>query len=46
MLPRCFLWVSAGVVHGLPAHFDVKLGILEDSEDKKCTWNLEEKDEF
>ena len=34
MLPCCFLWVSGGVVPGVPAHFDVKLGMLEDSEDK------------
>lgn len=34
MLPCCFLRVSGGVVQGVPAHFDVKLGMLEDSEDK------------
>ena len=34
MLPCCFLWVSGGVLLGVPAHFDVKLGMLEDSEDK------------
>lgn len=41
MLPCCFLWVSGGVVHGVPAQFDVNLGMLEDSEDKSVLgiWN-------
>lgn len=41
MLPCCFLWVSGGVVHGVPAHFDANLGMLEDSEDKSVLgiWN-------
>lgn len=42
MLPCCFPWVSGGVVHGVPAQFDVNpLACLRTLEDKSVLgiWN-------